>query len=85
MSEDKYTRITLRIPTALNKELDSLAIKKSTSKNAQIIEILEEGLIINKSIDTPTSKHEFKMNCISAMKTTLRALEMVEKLKDDEK
>lgn len=39
--DDKYTRITLRIPKYLDKKLGDSASKSSKSKNAEIIARLE--------------------------------------------
>ncbi|WP_420888631.1 Arc family DNA-binding protein [Chromobacterium amazonense] len=48
MSDDGYTRITLRIPTPLDEKLNAAARATSKSKNAEIIQRLEQ------SFTTPT-------------------------------
>ena len=44
MEEDRYTRITLRIPRDLHRRLSAQADRKSHSLNAEIVAMLEYGL-----------------------------------------
>ena len=43
MSEDRYTRITLRIPKKVHKSLQEAADARSHSMNAEIVQRLEES------------------------------------------
>ncbi|WP_440216213.1 Arc family DNA-binding protein [Chromobacterium piscinae] len=45
MSDDGYTRITLRIPTPLDEKLNVAARVTSKSKNAEIIQRLEQSFL----------------------------------------
>lgn len=47
MSEDGYTRITLRIPDALDERLNEAAKATSKSKNAEIVSRLQESFSEN--------------------------------------
>lgn len=55
MSDDGYTRITLRIPDALDARLNEEARATSKSKNAEIVARLEASLK-NPAEDSPTLK-----------------------------
>jgi hypothetical protein len=48
-NEDRYTRITLRIPKALHEHLAESAEQSSKSMNAEIIARLEESYFDHKS------------------------------------
>lgn len=56
MEDDRYTRITLRIPRELHARLQSAADKQSHSQNAEIVATLErsvEGLTGGKPVPLP--------------------------------
>lgn len=56
MAEDRYTRITLRIPKEVHKALQEAADARSHSMNAEIVQRLEEsfeGLDSMDSMDSP--------------------------------
>lgn len=59
-TEDKYTRVTLRLPKELDERLSELAEKRSSSKNSEIIQRLERS--IPPRIPQPHEIQNIKLN-----------------------
>jgi len=58
MTEDRYTRITLRIPRELDERLNLEAEKASKSKNAEIVARLEKsfGALFVEQLDPQSAE-----------------------------
>jgi len=58
MTEDRYTRITLRIPRELDERLNFEAEKASKSKNAEIVARLEKsfGALFVEQLDPQSAE-----------------------------
>jgi transcription termination factor NusB len=57
MEEDRYTRITLRIPRELHARLDSEADRTSKSLNAEIVARLQQSFDQSPSAELSELKH----------------------------
>lgn len=57
MEDDRYTRITLRIPKDLHEKLQAAADATSKSMNAEIIARLQVTFLMKNIIDAPPADH----------------------------
>ncbi|WP_093299180.1 toxin-antitoxin system HicB family antitoxin [Variovorax sp. NFACC27] len=73
MEEDRYTRITLRLPKELHARLDAAADRTSKSLNAEIVGRLEESFVMNVDALTSSLIAELQKTQQELTKSRLRA------------
>lgn len=77
MSEDGYTRITLRIPDRLHARLSEVAAQTSKSMNAEIIGRLEESFVGDgrKVVFTPDTMSLLLRSRLESLKAMISTLQ----------